>query len=90
MAFSTLFFQIFGVDNWRMIAFIWALVPLYNGAVFTKVPIPALMKEGEKGLSVGSLFSTRIFLVLFVMMVCAYGVCSINGTFTGFLRKIWR
>ena len=71
VAFSTLFFQIFGVDNWRMIAFIWALVPLYNGAVFTKVPIPALMKEGEKGLSVGALFSTRIFLVLFVMMVCA-------------------
>ena len=71
VAFSTLFFQIFGIDNWRVMAFIWALVPLYNGVVFAKVPIPSLMEEGEKGLSVGELFSTKIFLVLFIMMVCA-------------------
>lgn len=71
VAFSTLFFQIFGIDNWKVMAFIWALVPLYNGVVFTKVPIPSLMEEGEKGLSVGELFSTKIFLVLFIMMICA-------------------
>lgn len=71
VAFSTLFFQIFGIDNWKVMAFIWALVPLYNGVVFAKVPIPSLMEEGEKGLSVGELFSTKIFLVLFIMMVCA-------------------
>lgn len=71
VAFSTLFFQIFGIDNWKVMAFIWALVPLYNGVVFTKVPIPSLMEEGEKGLTVRELFSTKIFLVLFIMMVCA-------------------
>lgn len=71
VAFSTLFFQNFGIDNWKVMAFIWALVPLYNGVVFTKVPIPSLMEEGEKGLTVRELFSTKIFLVLFIMMVCA-------------------
>ncbi len=71
VAFSALFFQIFGIDNWKVIAFIWALIPLCNGAVFIKVPIPSLMKEGEKGLDIRELFSTKIFLVLFIMMVCA-------------------
>lgn len=35
------------------------------------MPIPSLMKEGEKGLDIRELFSTKIFLVLFIMMVCA-------------------
>lgn len=27
---STLFFVVFGVENWKILTFIWALVPLYN------------------------------------------------------------
>lgn len=71
VALSTVFFQIFGITSWKALALIWALIPLYNGFVFTKVPFGALMEEGEKGLSVRELFSTKLFFLLFIMMICA-------------------
>lgn len=71
VALSTLFFQIFGITGWKALALVWALIPLCNGFVFTKVPFGALMEEGEKGLSVRELFSTKLFFLLFIMMICA-------------------
>lgn len=71
VALSTLFFQIFGITGWKALALVWALIPLCNGFVFTKVPFGALMEEGEKGLSVRELFSAKLFFLLFIMMICA-------------------
>lgn len=71
VAFSTLFFSVFGIENWRILAVLWALIPLCNAFVFTKVPIASLIEEGESGLEIKELFSLKIFWVLFMMMVCA-------------------
>ncbi|MDE6846060.1 MAG: MFS transporter [Lachnospiraceae bacterium] len=68
---STLFFKIFGIDNWKIMACIWAIVPFANMILFTKVPIASLIEEGEKGLTMGELFRQKIFWVLMLMMVCA-------------------
>lgn len=73
--FSTIFFWIFGIANWKILALIWAIVPLVNLFVFTKVPIATLIEEGEKGHSIKELFSKKIFWVLMLMMVCA-GACE--------------
>lgn len=69
--FSTLFFQIFGIGNWKILAIIWAVIPLINAMVFTKVPMAALMEEGETGLSLKDLLGMRLFWILLIMMVCA-------------------
>lgn len=68
---STLFFGIFGIANWRILAFVWALVPLCNGILFTRVPMASLMKEGEKGLTIRELAKMKIFWVFMLMMLCA-------------------
>lgn len=68
---STLFFYIAGVDDWKMLAIIWALIPMGNALVFVKVPIAPLMEDGEPGLPVTELFKKKIFWILLVMMVCA-------------------
>lgn len=68
---STIFFKCFGIENWKILAVIWALVPLLNAFVFTRVPIASLIEEGEKGLSVKELCSMKIFWVLLIMMICA-------------------
>lgn len=68
---STIFFKCFGIENWKILAVIWALVPLWNAFMFTRVPIASLMDEGEKGLSIKELFSTKLFWVLLIMMICA-------------------
>lgn len=68
---STLFFTVFGIENWKILAFVWALLPLCNGILFTKVPMGSLMQEGEKGLTIGELAKMKIFWVFMLMMLCA-------------------
>ena len=71
VALSTLFFGLFGINHWKILALIWAIIPLCNGVVFTKVPIAPLLPEGETGMSMRELFGKKLFWILFVMMVCA-------------------
>lgn len=68
---STLFFSMFGIDNWKVLAAVWSLIPLYNAFVFVKVPMAELMEEGEEGLRIRDLFGLKIFWVLLIMMICA-------------------
>lgn len=68
---STVFFQLFGTQNWKIMALVWAIIPACNAYVFTKVPIASLMEEGETGLKMNELFRIKIFWILLIMMVCA-------------------
>ena len=68
---STLFFYFFGLIYWKILAFLWALVPLVNGVLFTKVSIIPLIKEGEQGMSAKKLFSTKMFYYFLLFMVCS-------------------
>lgn len=67
---STLFFTLFGVEHWRILAVLWALVPLYNIFNFATCPIEHLVEDGQ-GMTILQLFRTRIFWLLAVLMVCA-------------------
>ncbi len=69
--FSTLFFRIFGIDNWKILTCIWIIIPLANAFLFTRVPLAPLVKDGETGLSMPALFKNRIFWLLMLMMLCA-------------------
>ncbi len=69
--FSTLFFMAAGIGNWKILAVIWAAIPLANTVLFAKVPMAPLMKEGDSGLTIKELFSKKIFWVFMLMMVCA-------------------
>ncbi len=68
---STIFFRIFGIENWKIIAFIWAIIPVANAIAFLKVPIAPLIEDGERGMSVGELLKNKMFWLLLVMMICA-------------------
>lgn len=68
---STLCFQLFGTENWKILALLWAVLPLCNSLVFTRVPIASLLEEGEQQMSWKELFSLPLFWVLMAMMLCA-------------------
>ena len=68
---STLFFSVFGIQNWKILTYVWMLIPLVNFFLFAKVPIYSLTSEGEAGLSLKELFSMRLFWILMLMMACA-------------------
>lgn len=71
---STLFFSVFGINNWRILARLWAIVPLLNALYFTQVPIMSLTEESG-GMSVKELVKNRMFWFMIILMVCA-GACE--------------
>lgn len=68
---STAFFRLFGIGNWKLLAVVWALVPLANSIVFLKTPIAPLMDEEETGMKMGELLRNKIFWLLMIMMIAA-------------------
>lgn len=67
---SSLFFVVFGIENWRWLPCIWAIVPLYNIYIFAVCPIESLTGDGKE-MSIGKLFKTPMFMLGIVLMVCA-------------------
>ena len=68
---STLFFHFAGIGNWKIMALLWSLIPLFNTFLFTRVPIASLVAEGEQGMTIRELFGEKVFWVLMVMMICS-------------------
>ena len=67
---STLFFALVGIEHWKWLACLWALLPLLNIFNFAVCPIEHLTEEG-KGMSVGGLFRVPVFWLAILLMVCA-------------------
>lgn len=82
---STAFFAAFGVENWRYMSFIWALLPACNMFLFTAVPINQL---GENGVSspLKEILRSPVFWKSALMMTCAGGseiaMCQWASAFT--------
>lgn len=68
---STLFFAVFGIRNWKILAMLWAVIPVLNGLFFIGVPIAPLIEDGETGMKLGELLKNGLFWILFLMMLCA-------------------
>lgn len=69
--FSTVFFYIVGIQNWKVLALLWAIIPLLNSIAFAKVPIAPLIDEEETGLKIGELCKNKVFWIMMIFMVCA-------------------
>ena len=67
---STLFFAAFGIENWRILAVIWALLPFLNTFRFLRCPIERLVEDGES-MTIGQLFRTPVFWLMALLMVCS-------------------
>lgn len=67
---STLFFNVFGISNWKWMACIWAILPLYNIYNFMTCPIEYLVEDGQ-GMSVRELLKSPLFWTGIILMICA-------------------
>ena len=66
---STVFFAVFGIGCWKILAVIWAIVPLLNTFNFISCPIERLVEEGE-GMRIGQLLRLPVFLLMILLMIC--------------------
>ncbi len=67
---STIFFTVFGLENWKILTLIWALVPLYNTFNFINCPIERLIEDG-KSMGVKQLLKAPLFWLMILLMVCS-------------------
>ena len=68
--FSSLFFVFFGLENWKILAAFWSVIPLFNMFFYALVPINTLDDE-RGGATVKELFKNRIFWLMLLLMFCA-------------------
>lgn len=68
---STLFFNIFGIGNWRIMAIIWAVIPAVNAVYFSRVPIAFGEGNESSGGKASEMFKNPVFYILLAMMLCA-------------------
>lgn len=67
---STVFLSVFGEGNWRILAIIWALIPLANAFFFSTLKLYQLQPTGSE-IKLRALFKIKLFWLFAAMMVCA-------------------
>ena len=67
---STVFFAVFSVKNWHILALLWAVIPFVNAFNFLQCPIERLTEDGE-GMKMGQLFCIPLFWLMALLMVCS-------------------
>lgn len=67
---STVFFALVGIEHWKILSVIWAVIPLGNAFYYSRVPITTPVERGE-GMNVRELLKNKMFWVLFLLMVCS-------------------
>lgn len=67
---STIFFLIFGIESWKWLAVLWALIPIVNIYNFATCPIEYLVDE-ENGMKVTELFRKPLFWIAICLMICS-------------------
>ena len=68
---STLFFALFSTANWKIMSLIWAILPIVNAVMFTRVPIAPVVGEDEEKLSIKDMLKTKAFWIFMVLILCA-------------------
>lgn len=67
---STLFFSVFGINHWKILTILWALIPLYNAVNFISCPIEKLVEDG-KSMGIRKLLRVPMFWLMIFLMICA-------------------
>ncbi len=67
---STLFFRLFGIENWRFMAALWGAVPVFNALYFSRVPLYSVTPNNAP-VGIKRLFVNPLFLLMLLLMVCA-------------------
>lgn len=72
---STLFFSLAGIEHWRILSCLWAIIPAVGAVAFCLVPIYELKADEEHDAKDAhkphAFFRSSIFWIFFVMMFCA-------------------
>lgn len=84
---TTIFLFIFGKDKWPIIVLVWAMVPLVNSFIFSKVPLAQKLHESQV-MKVRALIKNPIFIIAFFsIMLGAASEVTMNQWASTFMEK---
>lgn len=82
---STLFFFVCGIDNWKYMAIIWAVIPAINTIFLFFVPIPEQDNNSGEKVGYASFFKNKFFWLMWLLMLCSgaaeQGLCQWASAF---------
>lgn len=67
---STIFFLVFGIENWGVVALFWTIIPFLGLFLFIDAPIYMLTEEGQEK-KPRELIKSKLFWIFIIMMLCA-------------------
>ncbi len=67
---TTLILRVIGSSNWFILPILWAIIPFINIFNFMRVPFAPMVSEEEKT-PLRNLLSSKTFVLLLLMMLCA-------------------
>ena len=71
---STIFFKFVGIEHWRILACLWAIIPAIGALAFCFVPIYTLAadkKSTSSNVKQASPFRSGTFVIFFLLMICS-------------------
>lgn len=71
ICFSAGFFALFSISNWKILAALWAIIPIANAVLFAFVPLKTLSEESGEQLKPKALLKNKTFWLYAVIMACA-------------------
>ena len=78
---STLFFTFVGIERWKLLSALWAIVPAFGAVAFCFVPIYELnaVEVGGESEPPKKLVKSGIFWIFIIMMFCAGAAEQVMG-----------
>lgn len=71
ICFSAGFFALFSISNWKILAAIWAILPVINAVLFFFVPLKTLNDENGESIKIPALLKNKTFWLYVVIIMCA-------------------
>lgn len=68
---STMFFVFIGIEYWKILSCLWAIIPLVNAVFITKIPIYTIAADIKDKANYRELFSQKVFWIIIVIMIGA-------------------
>lgn len=65
------FFALFSISNWKIMALIWAVLPVINAILFAFVPLKTLNEEDGEQIKISALLKNKTFWLYALIMACA-------------------
>ncbi len=84
---STIFFAIFGIQNWRVVSALWAVIPILNILLFVRVPIAHIESSTEHPGLLGLLNHRIIWIVILMMLASGAAELSMSQWASAFAES---